>query len=595
MATVHLTGTAKDSLNTTATATATKTSAVTPAHTVRRYFHKDRIQFTSVVDVAHNGPTLGHDVQPYEVGLIFHLQRTATFKGTRIYKVPAITGTIPVTLWDYTAHTALSTTTVTWTVDDGGWRDIPMPAVDLAAGHEYAVSYYAATGDFALTTWMINGQDYIEYPFAVYNGDTQDSNGNYLTPSCANGGSHAFPAQRNGLSASWYWIDPYVEWTATLPAYTGGASYYSQWPNAGFSASQFPIGVFAADAGTLSGYNTLGITHYVPGDGLGNLSEVLATNLKAIVDLDAVQTVVADPTGWGSRVAGYYVHDEPDLIGSFLSPAAMRTSVNTARTLDSTRPMWLNFGTPAATGQGFYFLPTGGTIYDVHANFRAWATCADMLSLDFYTICLGDGTDGIWQYGLYIDRLRHYNDDATPIWGFIETNNVSGNPHNPTSAEIISAMWMQIIHGATGIWFFDHQFAAGTTPQDFQVLLHDSTKNTAIKAAITKIQSMAAACWAPEAGLCTGVTSSNVTAGPIGGFFGVPIDLTTRDPGTGTKYLFAIAARPGSTTATFTVPTAASKTITVVGESRTLTANSSGVFTDTIGSYDYEYHCYSWV
>jgi hypothetical protein len=265
-----------------------------------------------------------------------------------------------------------------------------------------------------------------------------------------------------------------------------------------------------------------------------------------------------------------------------------------ARQLDSTRPLWFGFGRWMLQGQTFAWFPNAATAEYTSNMWRAQATLTDMIGGDDYSI---NRNAGIWNYGVQTDRLRDITEWRVPVWVTVETCIQPGGVHQPTLDEIQRAAMLGIVHGARGINWFDHQFATdapdGTHyPQDFQAMLHDPVKKAGLTAFHAFLQSIKDALWAPEANLLTSKTSSNKTAGPVGGVLGVPIDTTTRSVGAD-RYLLAQAGRPGTTTGTSVAASAASKTITVLGESRTLTANGSGQFTDTFTS-DYEYHIYRW-
>jgi hypothetical protein len=94
----------------------------------------------------------------------------------------------------------------------------------------------------------------------------------------------------------------------------------------------------------------------------------------------------------------------------------------------------------------------------------------------------------------------------------------------------------------------------------------------------------------PNTHRVTAVTSSNTTQGPYGGIFGVPMHYTTRSDST-YEYLWAMGIRPGSTTATFTIPAWAGQTLTVIDESRTITVDGSGILVDNFPA-DYTVHLY---
>jgi hypothetical protein len=107
---------------------------------------------------------------------------------------------------------------------------------------------------------------------------------------------------------------------------------------------------------------------------------------------------------------------------------------------------------------------------------------------------------------------------------------------------------------------------------------------------IVRINALVDALNSPNTNIVTAVTSSNVTSGPLGGTYGVPMHYCTKDDGTH-QYLFAMGIRPGSTTATFTIPSWAGQTITVLDESRTVTVDGAGVLTDSFPA-DYTVHLY---
>ena len=102
--------------------------------------------------------------------------------------------------------------------------------------------------------------------------------------------------------------------------------------------------------------------------------------------------------------------------------------------------------------------------------------------------------------------------------------------------------------------------------------------------------SLGPALLAADLGLVTAWTTSNSTAGPMGGTFGVPLHYTSRSDGT-YQYVFAQAIRPGATTGTLTIPAWAGLTVTVVDESRSETVSGGGVLTDSFAA-DYQYHLY---
>jgi hypothetical protein len=586
MVAVH--GTATDVIGASSSDDVVITTGTGTVDKVVQWLHKNRVNFNSLVDSVRQGPSTFSN-SPTEVGLRFKVQRACTLTGGRIWKAPAAAGTIPITVWNYDTHTQLATTNVTWIADEGGQRYYDMPPVDLVPGVEYCVSYFANA--FAATGWRFNAQTYLEWPFVVVGGEYQDDSGIWHTAGCYHDGSHAFPeVNRN---ANWFWIDVRVEYDSPVCTYKGGREYFDQWPN--WKLTEFPIVVFAVDYGYIAEYVSTGVNLPMPWNSFDSRDEIIAANTQVIAGAnDGISSrfVAADPE-LSEHVSAYVYWDEPDLQGTGDgTPQKMRDTFRSARSFDSTRPLYFGFGAAMLRGQSFGWFPNGATAEVATANWRESAQLTDIVTGDDYAI--NDGA-GIWKYGVQVDRLRAINDWRTPVWAIIETCILPGGIKNPSLLEMKQAAMLSIIHGARGIVWFDHQFAYNAPdgnfyPQDFQAYLHDPVKKAGLTSFHGFLQSIADALWAPESSMERSVESSNKTAGPIGGELGVPIHLTIRETDE-YNYVIAQAARPGITVGTFSIPALANGTITVLNESRTISIDETGEFVDTFAG-DYEYHVY---
>lgn len=196
-------------------------------------------------------------------------------------------------------------------------------------------------------------------------------------------------------------------------------------------------------------------------------------------------------------------------------------------------------------------------------------------------------------YGDMIDTLRPYQADhyPAPIWNFVE----NGGPWTEdtlesdyiTPPELNWAAWSNIIHGARALMYFNHTFAGpaesnnnfGTgfyqSPRAGQtVSIYDQAKATN-----ALILQMAPAINAPRADGYLEVDP------PAEDFAGIDTRVTYRTD-TDTFTIFAITREEkgaGSVEATFTTAGGYTGPVTVVGESRTVTA-TGGEFTDTFSS-----------
>ncbi|MGZ4659701.1 MAG: DUF4082 domain-containing protein [Arthrobacter sp.] len=587
---VNLTASSRDEMNATTTVSKSVAASGSTTHWTSVSLMGNRIVFGSPQEPGVLGPTLVTDIGPYELGVSFWLKKETRITGARIYKHPDLAGSIPLTLWD-DAGTALATTTVTWTADTGGWREIrfPTPSAVLPTGREYRVSYFAANGSYAYTAWVYNAQDYWEYPFWV-KGFTTVSGVN-INASVIRADTHGVPDTH---IATCYYVDVLGEVQLDMPAYRRG--YMDQWVNH-VPAQPFPVGVFYCDPEFIADYAATGVTTLIgiPATGDAYRAAILAANVDiwpSIYSVDSLKLLLSDPE-LAAKIRGWFVHDEPDLAGTWQTPEEIRTLVNQIRAIDSTRPIMLNFGMSISIGQGWFFLRPGGK--DIVGHFDELIEdmgIADVISLDHYNLepSNSGGRWGPWTYYKQVKRLQQFSLGQRPVWGYVETT--SQDAGYPTPASVKQATWAALIAGAKGIVFFDHRFGDLATTQDFAALLHDAPMKAVVTALASDMQSIAGHLNADEADLVVWFSSSNTSQSMLGGTTGVPIYYTSRIYN-GQRMIIAQAARPGTTTGSFQVPSAAGMTLTVRGEGRTVTADSSGIFTDTFTS-DYQVHIYVW-
>lgn len=598
---VTATGSATDSVGLVTPATAQlAVGGDTGARVLKRSYFDGMTNWGSAADQFGTlGPVLDDDLDGgSEVGFRFTLQWPVRLTGAKIYKHPQLAGSVPISVWRQSDQALLYRENFTLTSDGGGWRTFNFAqAIDLSPDDgEIIISYFQTNGKRAHSDWVFNAQDRNVPPFYVKNFLAISSGS--VGGSAVSYGSHGFPSTR--VAHNWY-VDAIVEWDDFTPEFNGNTSdYFGQWTNATWSHA-FPIGVFFADEEFLTDYASIGVnTLMATGFQMASskIEAIKAANMDVVAnigdfDLTAVRAQAEDPT-FSALLKGYFMVDEPDMNQNpFYSPATVLSWLQYVRRRDSTRPVFLNLGYVSVWNQGYWYAPASATMVQFNQNLRDYAAATDVLSCDFYSLTPGNsfgGVYGVWDYPEQIRRMEQLCEKRLPIWGYVETT--SQDLNRPTPDEVRKATWSMLIAGARGIVFFDHRFAGAAVTQDFAALLHDPPMRAGIQALTTEIQSLAAALNAPDAGLVTSVASSNTISGPLGGTYGVPIHYTTRAAST-TRYLFAMGIRPGATTATITIPSAAGKTITVIGEGRTLTADGGGVIVDDFAP-DYTVHLYSW-
>jgi hypothetical protein len=279
--------------------------------------------------------------------------------------------------------------------------------------------------------------------------------------------------------------------------------------------------------------------------------------------------------------------DEPD--GRNISPAQNQTANDGLRAADPTRPVYQNFT------KGIY--PGNWT---TDADKRAWCASADIVSLDFYASTdpweSPNGHLGPFHYGRAVDAIHQYC-PGKPALAFMETSQPFNSSNRIYPWELEAGIWNQIVHGASGIEYFVHDFYTadgGSNLWTDAVAKPVADRMTAVDQAVTSFAAQ--------------LNSPTVSGISATGQNGVPVSTLGKDDG-GKLWLLAQAdgdpahALSNTTpmTATITLPSAVAPgtVLDVVGEGRTVTANAGGQIVDTFGTktesgktFGYQEHIY---
>jgi hypothetical protein len=401
-----------------------------------------------------------------------------------------------------------------------------------------------------------------------------------------------------------------------LIAWYGGPSYYnisSKAVAAGWTSNTFfPVGAWYMRANQQSDVNTykaLFMNHTVKVENQNNIPLLRSNGLQVFTD---------ETQGVGAETVGWHLTDEADM--------------NYGAGSDQFNPnqIWPNGCTPHLDNGGAcgftamsWFLaqmPTNdGRLY--HANygkgiFPGWQSDTDfakfvnsyttVVSDDIYwytdsDVCTGaqgptmiTGTGPISQYtglrdltnaecrrasnyGAIIDRMRQL--DATdgklqPIWSFVEVGNPFTVTRSITGPQIEGAVVSSLIHGASGITYFKHNFGGSCQTTDAFIDCPGSY--------ITNV---------------TNINSRMKDLAPVLNTqsyqysFGSTIDSMLKWYN-GSAYIFAMGKNGSTGSKTFTLPSGLSSAANaqVLYESRTIPI-SSGTFSDSFAS-EYSYHLY---
>jgi hypothetical protein len=183
----------------------------------------------------------------------------------------------------------------------------------------------------------------------------------------------------------------------------------------------------------------------------------------------------------------------------------------------------------------------------------------------------GKNANSSGAYGWLQDRMETYS--SKPDWVVIETAMPylfdQPNARTIQPDQIEGAVWNSIIHGATGIVYFQHN---NNGCGNYSIVECGATLQNKIKSIDAQVKSLAPVIntqgykWTFGSGLDTSLKVSN-----------------------GYAYIFAMT--DGSTgTKSFTLPIGLGTSVEVVGESRTITA-TGGTFTDAFAA-EYTHHIY---
>lgn len=342
----------------------------------------------------------------------------------------------------------------------------------------------------------------------------------------------------------------------------------------------FPIAVWAQNPTNAAAYKENGINMYISIHGgldQEKLDHLRKADMKVIAHQnDFGLTKLDEPL-----IYGWMHGDEPDNAQRSKTegkwdpckdPADIIRDYARIKQNDPTRPVYLNVGRGVAytnwIGRGVCRGKTD--MYKVSNN--GYLKGCDIASFDIYPVnAHEEDVEGeLWYVAKGINNLQEWSDHQKPTWCWIETTRIAEKAkRKPTPAEVRSEVWMALIHGAKGFGYFCHSFVG---KMDDAALLHDSEMISGVKAINEQVTSLAQVLNSPDTKDYATVRTSNQS---------VPVDIMTKKDGK-THYLFAVAMRNGSTTATFEVKSG--KKVEVLGENRSIKIRK-GKFTDEFSSY----------
>jgi hypothetical protein len=339
------------------------------------------------------------------------------------------------------------------------------------------------------------------------------------------------PSEPGGLPAGVTLVEP-----------DGGADYFGRWTNSfPTSPAFFPVGVWAesfqddqATRDRMDAYAGMGINTFVEPYGWPESIDRHATGKRLFVigDGDAAKAAskTTDEPDWRGCWGENGVHAEMsadhrarvaakdpsgknrecwtigDDWGSHpdegpTSPEFMQAWSDVVREDDPTRPV---FNQHTKLGRAGHPTPGVEDWWVDRDTAERFAAAADIVSNDWYIVPdpwttnaiktfvtddprypKGVWVGNVWEEHDAAQRLRAHAKHDKPVWMFVSTSNGGGCDYYPTPQDVNAVVWNQLIGGARGIEYFNHDFCDqyGTTAR---ALLNDHPYYRSIRAQVTE-------------------------------------------------------------------------------------------------------------
>jgi hypothetical protein len=340
----------------------------------------------------------------------------------------------------------------------------------------------------------------------------------------------------------------------------------------------FPIGVWLQSPRNAGEFKGIGINTFVglwEGPTEAQLAELAKSGLYVVAGQNEVR--LTSPNR--GVIKAWMQGDEPDNAqpngifgrGPCLTPAQIVSSYKAIRAKDTTRPVFLNFGRGVSD---FKWRGRGSCAGETTRYYPPAVAGGDIVSFDIYPVAEYSGRLELVPNGL--DNLKTWiamSGTSKIIWNAIEAVPIFSDT-SPSASEERAEVWMSIIHGSQGIFYFVHQFGAdGSKLIREDGIFNYPTLVSAVTSINAQITTLAPVLNSPT--IASGIRVSSPETTPIS---------TMVKRYNGSTYVFAVAMLNNAGAVTFTLPNIQTGSVKVLGETRQLTV-SGGVFQDAFAGY----------
>lgn len=258
-------------------------------------------------------------------------------------------------------------------------------------------------------------------------------------------------------------------------------------------AAVFPLGVWMQEPRLADSYAQLGINLFV-GLWQGPTEEQLARLARHGMPVICEQNAVGLKHLHNPLIYAWMYPDEPDNMQKAgegqellppIPPLEVDAQIRRYKRSDPGRPVFLNLG----MGVVWDGWPGRGPRTGRSEDYPEYYASADIASFDFYPFATArpEVHGQLWRLGNGIRRIIDWTAGEKPVWTFIETGRIN-NETAPTPAQVRSAVWMSIIHGARGLVYFVHRF---NPTFHSHALLEDAQMSSTVYRINATVQSLA--------------------------------------------------------------------------------------------------------